>query len=229
MKRPRILLADDHRIVAEGLRGLLEPEFELVGIVEDGRALLAAAEKLRPDVIVADISMPLLNGIDSVRQIKKTHEDIKVVFLTMHPDVTYAASAFEAGASGYVLKHSAPAELITAIRSALSGKTYVTPLLAGELMQFYKGKPDNRDETTMLTRRQREVLQLFAEGRSAKEIAAILNISPRTAEFHKYRIMDDLGLKTSAELIQYAIRHGIAAQSVTPPANPGRNAGETDF
>ena len=226
MKRPRILLADDHRIVAEGLRGLLEPEFELVGIVEDGRALLAAAEKLRPDVIVADISMPLLNGIDSVRQIKKTHEDIKVVFLTMHPDVTYAASAFEAGASGYVLKHSAPAELITAIRSALSGKTYVTPLLAGELMQFYKEKPDNRDENTRLTPRQREVLQLLTEGRSAKEIATILNISPRTVEFHKYQIMDGLGLKTFADLLQYAIRHGIVAESVSSSVNPERNTSE---
>jgi len=226
VKRPRILLADDHRIVAEGLRGLLEPEFELVGIVEDGRALLAAAEKLRPDVIVADISMPLLNGIDSVRQIKKTHEDIKVVFLTMHPDVTYAASAFEAGASGYVLKHSAPAELITAIRSALSGKTYVTPLLAGELMQFYKEKPDNRDENTRLTPRQREVLQLLAEGRSAKEIATILNISPRTVEFHKYQIMDGLGLKTFADLLQYAIRHGIVAESVSSSVNPERNTSE---
>ncbi len=226
MKRARILLADDHRIVAEGLRGLLEPEFELVGIVDDGRALLTAAEKLRPDVIVADISMPLLNGIDSVRQIKKTHQDIKVVFLTMHPDVTYAASAFEAGASGYVLKHSAPAELITAIRSALSGKTYVTPLLAGELMQFYKEKPDNRDENTRLTPRQREVLQLLAEGRSAKEIATILNISPRTVEFHKYQIMDGLGLKTFADLFQYAIRHGMVAQSVTPPANSERNTSE---
>lgn len=223
MKRPRILLADDHRIVAEGLRGLLEPEFELIGIVEDGRALLAAAEKLRPDVIVADISMPLLNGIDSVRQIKKTHEDIKVVFLTMHPDVTYAASAFEAGASGYVLKHSAPAELITAIRSALSGKTYVTPLLAGELMQFYKEKPENRDENTRLTPRQREVLQLLAEGRSAKEIATILNISPRTVEFHKYQIMDGLGLKTFADLLQYAIRHGIVAHSGSPSVNSERN------
>lgn len=227
MKRARILLADDHRILAEGLRGLLEPEFELVGIVEDGRALLTAAEKLRPDVIVADISMPLLNGIDSVRQLKKTHENIKVVFLTMHPDVTYASSAFEAGASGYVLKHSAPAELITAIHSALNGKTYVTPLLAGELMQFYKEKPDNRDETTRLTPRQREVLQLFAEGHSAKEIATILNISARTVEFHKYRLMDDLGLKTSADLVQYAITHGIVAPSVNPPVNPERNTSKT--
>jgi DNA-binding NarL/FixJ family response regulator len=212
MQRPRILLADDHRIVVEGLRGLLEPEFEIVGIVEDGRALFTAAEKLRPDVIVADISMPLLNGIEAVRQIKKTHEEIKVVFLTMHPDVTYAASAFEAGASGYVLKHSAPSELIVAIQSALRGKTYVTPLLAGELMQFYKERPEKRDELTRLTQRQREVLQLLAEGRSAKEIATILNISPRTVEFHKYRIIDELGLKTSSDLIHYAIKHGITDQ-----------------
>ena len=218
MKRPRILIADDHRIVAEGLRGLLEPEFDLVGIVEDGRELLDAAEKLRPDVIVADISMPLLNGIDAVRQIKKTHENIKVVFLTMHPDVTYAASAFEAGASGYVLKHSAPSELVLAIQSALRGKTYVTPLLAGELMQFYKGKkPAGRDELTKLTPRQREVLQLLAEGRSAKEISTVLNISSRTVEFHKYRMMADLGVKTLAELVQFAIRHGIAIQSVSRP------------
>lgn len=213
MKRVRILLADDHRIVAEGLRGLLEPDFELVGIVEDGRALLAAAEQLRPDVIVADISMPLLNGIDAVRQIKRTNEDVKVVFLTMHPDVTYAASAFEAGASGYVLKHSAPSELIAAIQSALRGKTYVTPLLAGELMQFYKERPqEGRDELSKLTERQREVVQLLAEGHSAKEIASILNISARTVEFHKYRMMQDLGLKSVAELIRYAVKHGITGQ-----------------
>jgi len=209
VKRPRILLADDHKIVTEGLKGLLEPEFELVGIVEDGRALLAAAEKLRPDVIVADISMPLLNGIDSVRQIKKANSEIKVVFLTMHPDVTYAVSAFEAGASGYVLKHSAPTELVTAIRSALNGKTFVTPLLAGEFMQHTKERTSQRDETTRLTERQREILQLLAEGKSAKEIATVLTISSRTVEFHKYRIMKDLGLKTAAELVHYAVRHGI--------------------
>ena len=212
MKRPRILLADDHKIVTEGLKGLLEPEFELVGIVEDGRALLAAAEKLRPDVIVADISMPLLNGIDSVRQIKKAHEEIKVVFLTMHPDVTYAVSAFEAGASGYVLKHSAPTELVTAIRSALRGKTFVTPLLAGEFMQHTKERATQRDESTRLTPRQREILQLLAEGKSAKEIATVLNISSRTVEFHKYRIMKDLDIKSAAELVHYAVRHGIIAK-----------------
>jgi DNA-binding NarL/FixJ family response regulator len=209
MKRPRVLLADDHKIVTEGLKGLLEPEFELVGIVEDGRALLAAAERLRPDVIVADISMPLLNGIDSVRQIKKANEAIKVVFLTMHPDVTYAVSAFEAGASGYVLKHSAPTELVTAIRSALNGRTFVTPLLAGEFMQLTKERTSQRDELTSLTPRQREILQLIAEGHSAKEIATVLNISSRTVEFHKYRIMKDLGIKSAAELVQYAVRHGI--------------------
>jgi DNA-binding NarL/FixJ family response regulator len=212
MNRPRILLADDHRIVAEGLRGLLEPSFEIVGIVEDGRALLVAAEELRPDVIISDISMPLLNGIDAVRQLRKTNKGIKVVFLTMNPDVIYAASALEAGALGYVLKHSAPSELITAIHSALKGKTYVTPLLAGELMHIHKAGTDQRDDLTGLTSRQREVLQLLAEGHSAKKIAAILNISVRTVEFHKYRMMDNLGITSAAELISYAIRHGIANQ-----------------
>ena len=153
--------------------------------------------------------MPLLNGIDSVRQIKKVHDEIKVVFLTMHPDVTYAVSAFEAGASGYVLKHSAPTELVTAIRSALRGKTFVTPLLAGEFMQRTKERATRRDESTRLTERQREILQLLAEGKSAKEIATVLNISSRTVEFHKYRIMKDLGIKSAAELVHYAVRHGI--------------------
>jgi DNA-binding NarL/FixJ family response regulator len=210
MTKPRILLADDHRMLAEGLRRLLEPEFDLVGIVEDGRALLVAAEKLQPDVIVVDISMPLLNGIEAVRQIKKSHKGIKIVFLTMHPDVTYAASAFEAGASGYVLKHSAPSELIAAITSVLAGQQYVTPLIAGELMEFYKGGGHKQgDDVDGLTPRQREVLQLLAEGRSAKEIATILDISSRTVEFHKYKIMEELGVKTAAELIRLAVKHGL--------------------
>jgi DNA-binding NarL/FixJ family response regulator len=213
MKRPRVLLADDHRIVVEGLRGLLEPEFELVGIVEDGRAMLEAAEKLQPDVIVADISMPLLNGIDAVRRIRKSGRDIKVVFLTMHPDVAYAASAFDAGALGYVLKHSAPSELITAIHSALKGKTYVTPLLAGDLAQFHKaGANEKHEERFHLTPRQREVVQMLAEGRSARDIAVALQISPRTVEFHKYRMMEDLGIKTVAELIRYAVNMGIVTK-----------------
>ncbi len=213
MRRATVLLADDHRIVAEGLRGLLEPEFELVGIVEDGRAMLEAAEKLKPDVVVADVTMPLLNGIEAVRQLKKKHRDIAVVFLTMHLDVTYAASAFEAGALGYVLKHSAPSELVTAIRSALKGRTYITPLLAGELLDFHRKKrPDEVGETARLTSRQREVLQLLAEGRSVKEISSILNISTRTVEFHKYGLMETLGLKSSAELVRFAVKHGLVAE-----------------
>jgi len=210
--KPRILLADDHRLVAEGLRSLIEPEFELVGIVEDGRALIAASEKFRPDVIIADISMPLLNGIEAVRQIKKTNKDVKVIFLTMHPDVTYAVSALEAGSLGYVLKHSAPSELITAVRRALKGKTYITPLLEGEIMLSpKKGSIERREEPSHLTKRQREVLQLLAEGCLAKEIASILNISTRTVEYHKYQMMRDVGIKTVADLIRYAIKHNIVS------------------
>jgi DNA-binding NarL/FixJ family response regulator len=212
VKRARILLADDHKIVAEGLHGLLEPEFEVVGIVEDGRALVARAKALAPDVIVADITMPLLNGIEAVLQLKKAEVAAKVVFLTMHQDATYAARAFEIGASGFVLKHSAPSELVTAIREALAGRTYVTPLIAKEVMQAYRdGAARQQEPSRKLTPRQREVLQLFAEGRSAKEVAAILKISPRTAEFHKASIMKLLELGSTADLTKYAVRHGIIA------------------
>jgi len=212
MRKARLLLADDHRIVAEGLRSLLEPEFELVEIVEDGRALVARAQVLCPDVIVADITMPLLNGIEAALQLRKADVAAKIVFLTMHQDVTYAAKAFELGASGFVLKHSAPSELVTAIREALAGRTYVTPLIAKELMQAYRdGTAQRQAAATELTPRQREVLQLFAEGHSAKEVASVLRISPRTAEFHKASIMKLLGIHTTAELTQYAARHGIIA------------------
>ena len=212
MKKARVLLADDHRVVTEGLRGILEPEFELVGTVEDGRSLVREAEKLRPDVIVADISMPLLNGIEAVQQIRKAGVTSKVVFLTMHCDVTYATRVFDAGALGFVLKHSAPSELVTAIREALAGRMYVTPLIAKELMDEYKqGTRSNRDPFSKLSPRQREVLQLLVEGHSAKDVANILHISPRTAEFHKYRMMRELDIKTSAELVQYAIKHGIVS------------------
>jgi RNA polymerase sigma factor (sigma-70 family) len=211
-KRARVLLADDHKIVTEGLRSLLEPEFELVGIVEDGRALVAAAKRLNPDVVVADISMPLLNGMEAVRQLKKAGMRAKVIFLTMHPDVTYAIRAFEAGASGFIVKHSASSELLAAIREALRGRTYITPMIAEDLMQAYKGRSQRRQKAApKLTPRQREVLQLVSEGLSAKEIASLLNISARTVEFHKYRMMEDLNLRTIAELIQYAIKEGIAS------------------
>lgn len=210
-KRPRILLADDHRLFLEGLRSLLDADFEIVGTVENGRALIAEVEKHHPDLIVADISMPLLNGIEATAQIKKIDPDMKIILLTMHPDVTYAARGFEAGASGYVLKHAATDELLTAIEQSLKGQTYVTPRIAGELLQFYKREGTMRRKLTgrKLTPRQREVLQLLAEGHSAKEVAAILDISTRTVEFHKYRMMQELNLKSSAELIQYAIKHGI--------------------
>ena len=211
MTKPRLLIADDHKIFAEGLKRLLNADFDIAGAVADGRELVAAAEKLRPDVIVADISMPLLNGIDAVMQIKKVHPEIKVVFLTMHPDVAYAVSAFKAGASGYVLKNSAPDELVTAIQEGLKGRTYVTPLIAGKLLHSYQsGSPSGADTVLSLSSRQREVLQLLAEGRSLKEIAAILNISTKTVEYHKYRMMEDLDIKTTAELIRYAVKQGIA-------------------
>jgi len=210
MNKVRVLLADDHKIVAEGLRGLLEPEYELVGIAENGHELIAKAKESHPDVIIADITMPSLNGIEAIRQLKKAGSKAKVIFLTMHQDVMYASRAFEAGASGFVLKHSAPDELLTAVREALKGRTYVTPIIAGELMKSYKdGDSSEKEVFGRLTPRQREVLQLLAEGKSAKEIGRILHISTRTAEFHKYHMMEELGIETSAELVQFAIKHGI--------------------
>ena len=212
MKRPRVLLGDDHNIILEGLRSILEPHFEVVGAVGDGRALVAAAEQLHPDVIIADISMPLLNGIEAARQLQKSQERAKIIFLTMHPDATYATEAFRAGASGYVLKSSAAAELVTAIQEALKGRVYVTPLVAKDVLERLMKAPQQPDQQTPpLTPRQREILQLVAEGRSAKEIADILRVSPRTVEFHKYRIMESLDLHTIAELTQYAVKHGIVS------------------
>jgi DNA-binding NarL/FixJ family response regulator len=210
MSKPRILIADDHQILAEGLRGLLEPEFEVVGVVADGRELVAAAKNHQPDVIVADVTMPALNGIEAAMHLRDVGVKARVVFLTMHHDVAYARRAMEAGAAGYVLKHSVASELVTAVRESLQGRTYVTPMIAGELLQSYReGEPGPRGAAHRLTARQREVLQLVAEGRSAKEVAAELKISIRTAEFHKAQILEVLGLKTTAELVQYAIRNGI--------------------
>jgi DNA-binding NarL/FixJ family response regulator len=197
-------------MVAEGLKSLLHPEFELVGVVEDGRALIEAVKKMRPDVIVADISMPHLNGLDALGALKKENPHVKVVFLTMHQEVAYARRAMEAGASGFVLKHSAPAELVAAIRAALDGKTYLTPALAAEVLHEIRRDPKaTRSPAASLTVRQREILQLFAEGRSAKEIASSLEISARTVEFHKYHMMETLGLHHSTELTHFAIKHGI--------------------
>ncbi len=210
MTRPRLLLADDHRIVVEGLRNILTPEFELVGIVEDGRELVEMANRLQPDVIVADIAMPRLNGLDAVAQLRQEGCEARVVFLTMHKDATYASKALQMGASGYVLKHSASTELLMAIRVALSGGTYVTSEIAESMQRFAETRTASLQEPS-LTPRQREVLQLFAEGRSAKEVASVLHISTRTAENHKARIMDVLCISTTADLVQYALRHGIIA------------------
>ena len=211
MSRPRVLLADDHRMVAEGLKALLPEEFELVGVVEDGRAMIEAAEKLRPQVIVADISMPTLNGFEALARLRKSHPNVKVVFLTMHQNAAYARRALAAGASGFVVKHAAPEELVLAIHAALNGKTFITPSLTKEVVA--EAENDARTETEgakPLTPRQREILQLLVEGRSAKSIANDLAISTRTVEFHKYQMMEMHGLHTSAELIHFAIKHGIA-------------------
>jgi DNA-binding NarL/FixJ family response regulator len=208
MSRPRVLLADDHRIVAEGLRHILSAEFDLVGIAEDGRELVEAARTLRPDVIVADIAMPHMGGLEALAELKRDDPGVRVVFLTMHAETAYARRALASGALGFVLKHSAPAELVLAVRSALEGRTYVTSSLAGELLRP-AGREERREPGGTLTLRQREILQLLAAGRSAKEIGAVLGISSRTVEFHKYRMMEILGLHSSAELIHFAIKNGI--------------------
>ena len=208
MNRTRILLADDHKMFAQGLRALLEDEFELVGMVENGQALVDAARQSNPDVIVADISMPVMNGLDAVRQLKEQGITAKVVFLTMHADDRLLAEAFRCGGSGYVLKQSAGEELTLAIRRVLAGHKYVTPLLAKEWAADVSKRIDGKKKLT-LTPRQREVLKLVIEGCTMKEVAERMGISTRTAESHKYEMMEGLGVDTTAALIQYAIKLGI--------------------
>ncbi len=210
MSRPRVLLADDHRMVAEGLKALLTPAFDLVGVVEDGRALLREAAALAPDVVVTDITMPGLSGIEALARLREEQPAVKVIVLTMHQDVAYARRALALGASGYVLKHAAPEELVLAIRAALAGRTFLSPELTSALLQAAGRDPQQaQDPVAAMTPRQREVLRLFAEGKTAKEIGAELGISARTVETHKYELMRTLGVKTSAELVHFAIRHGI--------------------
>jgi DNA-binding NarL/FixJ family response regulator len=210
MKPVTVLLADDHRIVAEGLSRLLEPEFKLLGVVEDGLALLAAARELNPDVIVSDITMPELNGVEALEELKKTNPDVRLVFLTMHHNVVYARKALEAGALGYVLKHSAMDELTMAVRAASRGQTFVSPAISGELLNAMRdGDEADFDPVRKLTLRQREILRLLLDGHSAKAIASRLDISARTVEFHKYSMMETLGVSTNAELIRFALQNGI--------------------
>ena len=208
MTRPRILMADDHAMLLDAFRALLEPEFDVVGAVPDGRRLLEEFSRLHPDVVLLDIAMPLLNGLDAGRQLKALRKSVKLIYLTMNPDPDLAGEALRLGASGYVLKSSAFQELKQAIHEALRGRSYITPLIAGDAVGSLIEHQTNRHELTM---RQREVLQLLAEGRSMKEVGAILDVTPRTVAFHKYRMMEQLRLKTSAELVQFAVKQGVVA------------------
>jgi DNA-binding NarL/FixJ family response regulator len=212
IKRPRILIADDHTLVAELCRKLLETEFDVVGVVSDGRALVQAAGKLKPDVIVVDVAMPILNGLDAGGQVKEMMPAVKLVYLTMNPDVEVAAEAFERGASGYLLKTCAAAEMVIAVREVLRGKSYISSTISRDEMnclRWQHKKLVNEDER--LTDRQREVLQLLAEGKVMKEVSAVLKMTTRTVAYHKYRIMEVLGARTNAELVKYAVRNHIVA------------------
>ena len=214
MPKLRILLADDHLLVLEGFRRILERQHELVGTVEDGRALLEAAKELQPDIVILDVSMPLLNGIDAAAQLKKICPRTKIIIVTMHADTEYVQSAFEAGATAYVLKRSAVDELEQAIRAAITGHSYITPLITKDMLNVFLSKTSETPSGIhILTTRQREILQLLAEGRTAKETANLLNISSRTVEFHKSQILMRLNLHSTADLIKYALTHGIAGTS----------------
>jgi DNA-binding NarL/FixJ family response regulator len=210
MTRPRVLLADDHPLFLAALRSLLETECEVLETVEDGRALVEAAARLRPEVIVLDIGLPLLNGIDAARQIKKEQPEIKILFLTMHANLAYLKEALVAGATGYLLKTSAREELIGALRDVIRNRIHVSPGFGEEIVVQFERRPGSLTvPKPVLTTRQREILQLVAEGRTAKEIAGILNVSLQTVAFHKHQIMEKLGLHTTAELTKYAIQEGL--------------------
>jgi DNA-binding NarL/FixJ family response regulator len=213
VQRPRVLLADDHRMLVEACTKLLEPECEVVGIVSDGRSLLPTARNLRPDVIVLDIGMPLLNGLDAGRQLKQSMPGVKLIYLTMNEDPDLTAEALRIGASGYLLKTSAASELSDAIHVVMQGKAYVTSQATHGLVESFIQEGGHRSSNGDLTTRQREVLQLLAEGFSMKEAAEILHVTARTIAFHKYRIMQQFRIKSNAELIQFAMRQGLALGS----------------
>ena len=208
MTKPRVLLADDHALLLGAFEALLSSECEIVGTAPDGRQLVSEAARLKPDVIVLDVTMPHLNGLEAARQIKQSLKTVKLVFVTMNEDADLAAEAFRAGASAYLLKRSAASELLTAIREVMQGRSYVTPFVTDGLVETLLN-PEKPGPSTDLTPRQREILQLLAEGRSMKEAGAVLNLTRRTIAFHKYRMMQQLRVKTTAELIQYAIRNHI--------------------
>jgi DNA-binding NarL/FixJ family response regulator len=210
MKKPRVLLADDHTFVLEGFKKLLEEHCELVGAVEDGRALVDAVVGLQPQVVILDISMPRLNGIEAAKKLKKLLPEVKLIFVTMHTETVYVNEAFRAGASGYLLKQSAATELAQAVQSVMNGNFYVTPLITKDVVTSFLNPEQSRSATMDdLTARQREILQLVAEGFSAKEIADQLKISHRTVEFHKAKIMEQLHLHTTIDLVKYAMAQGL--------------------
>jgi DNA-binding NarL/FixJ family response regulator len=209
---PRILIADDHTLVAEACKKLLEADYEVVATVSNGRALVRAVAELRPHLVIVDVSMPLLNGLDAAQQCKELLPAIKVIFLTMNHDADLAAEAFRRGASGYLLKTCAASELVIAVREVLRGKSYLSPMIAKDTVDFLL-RQDTKfvEEGHKLTERQREVLQLLAEGKCMKEVGAVLNLTTRTVAFHKYRIMEVLNVRSNAELVQYAIRNHLIA------------------
>ena len=213
MGKTRILLADDHTLVAEAIKRLLEPEFEVVGVVADGRSLVREACALEPDVILVDLNMPMLNGLDAGEQLKAAHPGMKIIVLTMNEDAEIAAQSMRTWASGYLLKKSAGSELVKAVREVLRGGKYITPALEEVLAELYAREPRSTEGGRVLTQRQREVLQLLAEGRTMKEAAAILNVAARTVAFHKYRIMQDFGLANNSELLRFAIKQRVLNQT----------------
>jgi len=209
----RVLAADDHSIVLTGIRNLIEREYELVGQAMDGRSLVSEALRLRPDLVLLDIGMPLLNGIEAAKQIKRVWPEAKLLFVSMHANAMYLREAMRTGASGYVLKSSASEELLPAMKQALKGQTYISPAFGSEVLEnFRNDAPTKPRAVAGLTDRQREVLQLIAEGHSNKEVAAILRVSVKTAEFHRARIMRQLGLYSSAELAAFAVREGLVTE-----------------
>jgi DNA-binding NarL/FixJ family response regulator len=206
----RLLIADDHQVLADAIKSVLEPEFEVLAVVTDGRSLVKSAIATRPDVVILDISMPQLNGLDAAEQIKDKLPLVKLVFLTMNSSAEVAAEAFRRGASAFVLKQSAADELLAAVRKVVRGESYLSPLIARETVTFLLNSAQGMNQGKRITKRQSEILQLLAEGKSMKEVAAILDLKPGTVAFHKYKMMESLGIKTNAELLEYAIRHNMA-------------------
>jgi len=224
MDRARILLADDHVILLDALKRLLEPVYEVVAAVTDGQALIDRAVKLEPDVLLIDISMPGLNGLDACERIKVLLPNARIVFLTMNEDADTAAEAIRRGASGYLLKKSPSSELLAGIQTVLKGGVYVASMFSQGMTSLFVAQARAKGTAATLSFRQREVLQLIAEGRSMKEAAAIVKVTPRTIAFHKYSIMEQLGIRTTAELVRYAVQHGMVSQnSISPAASAGRD------